>query len=119
MSRILIAEDEPRISAFVEKGLAANGFAVTVVAAGMSAFGYAVTGGFDLLVLDIGPPGMDGFAVLRKLRAERCTIPVIVLTATPWPGWRAGPPTTCPNRSGSRSSSPGCGCGRPPTVPPS
>lgn len=81
MSRILIAEDEPRISAFVEKGLTANGFVTTVVADGISAFDHAVTGAYDLLVLDIGLPGMDGFAVLRKLRSDRCTIPVIVLTA--------------------------------------
>ena len=81
MSRILIAEDEPRIAAFVEKGLAANGFAVTVVGDGHSAHDYAVTGGSDLVVLDIGLPGVDGFAVLRKLRADRCTIPVVVLTA--------------------------------------
>jgi len=81
VSRILIAEDEPRISAFVEKGLTANGFVTTVVADGVSAFDYAMTGAYDLLVLDIGLPGMDGFAVLRKLRSDRCTIPVIVLTA--------------------------------------
>jgi two-component system copper resistance phosphate regulon response regulator CusR len=81
MARILIAEDEPRISAFVDKGLSANGFAVTVVADGPSAYDYAMTGDFDLMVLDIGLPGMDGFAVLRKLRARRNHIPVIVLTA--------------------------------------
>jgi two-component system, OmpR family, copper resistance phosphate regulon response regulator CusR len=81
VSRILIAEDEPRIAAFVEKGLAANGFAATVVGDGPSAYDYAMTGGFDLMVLDIGLPRLDGFAVLRKLRTERCGIPVIVLTA--------------------------------------
>ena len=81
MSRILIAEDEPRIAAFVEKGRSANGFTVTVVGDGHAAFDYAATGGFDLMVLDIGLPGIDGFAVLRTLRAARCSIPVIVLTA--------------------------------------
>jgi len=81
VSRILVAEDEPRIAAFVEKGLAANGFVVTVVSDGPSARDYAMTGGFDLMVLDIGLPGLDGFAVLRSLREERCPIPVIVLTA--------------------------------------
>lgn len=81
MARILVAEDEPRISAFIDKGLSANGFAVTVVADGPSAYDYAITGGFDLMILDIGLPGMDGFAVLRKLRAERNLISVIVLTA--------------------------------------
>jgi len=81
VSRILVAEDEPRIAAFVEKGLSAGGFAVTVVGDGPAAYDHALTGGFDLMVLDIGLPGMDGFAVLRKLRVERCPIPVIVLTA--------------------------------------
>ena len=81
MARVLIAGDEPRISSFVEKGLSANGFTVTVVADGLSAYDYAVTGSFDLMVLDIGLPEMDGFAVLRKLRQQRCTLPVIVLTA--------------------------------------
>lgn len=81
MTRILVAEDESRISRFIDKGLSANGFTVTVVADGRSAFEYATTGGFDLLVLDIGLPELDGFEVLRKLRAEKNPIPVIVLTA--------------------------------------
>ncbi len=81
MSRILVAEDEPRIAAFVNKGLTANGFTVTVVEDGPAAYEYALTGSFDLMVLDIGLPGMDGFTVLRKLRSERCPIPVIILTA--------------------------------------
>ncbi|OQO92412.1 DNA-binding response regulator [Saccharomonospora piscinae] len=81
MSRILVAEDEPRIAAFVRKGLTANGFTVTVVEDGPGAYEYALTGSFDLLVLDIGLPGMDGFTVLRQLRAQRCAIPVIILTA--------------------------------------
>jgi two-component system copper resistance phosphate regulon response regulator CusR len=81
VARILIAEDEPRISAFINKGLSANGFTVTVVADGPSAYDYAMTGDFDLMVLDVGLPGMDGFTVLRKLRGARNPIPVIVLTA--------------------------------------
>lgn len=81
MATILIAEDEPRISSFIQKGLSANGFAVTVVSDGVSAYEYARAGQFDLMVLDIGLPGMDGFAVLERLRAEGSSIPVIVLTA--------------------------------------
>ena len=81
MSRILIAEDEPRIAAFVEKGLRANGFATTVVADGRTALARARAGEVDLLVLDIGLPGLDGFAVLRALRAEKIAVPVIILTA--------------------------------------
>ncbi|MBW0101597.1 response regulator transcription factor [Pseudonocardia sp. KRD291] len=81
MSRILVAEDEPRIAAFLKKGLTANGFTVTVVQDGPGVHDHAVTGDFDLLVLDIGLPGMHGFDVLRRLRAAGSTIPVIILTA--------------------------------------
>ena len=81
MSRVLIAEDEPRIASFVDKGLRANGFTTTVVGDGLAARDAARSGEHDLLVLDIGLPTLDGFAVLRALRAERCLIPVIILTA--------------------------------------
>jgi two-component system copper resistance phosphate regulon response regulator CusR len=81
VSRILIAEDETRIAAFIEKGLRANGFTATTVEDGGTALDYASTGEFDLLVLDIGLPVMDGFTVLRRLREARCAIPVIILTA--------------------------------------
>ena len=81
MSRVLIAEDEPRIASFIEKGLRANGFTTSVATDGATARAQAASGEFDLLVLDIGLPAMDGFEVLRRLRAERNPIPVIILTA--------------------------------------
>ncbi|WP_225233234.1 response regulator transcription factor [Klenkia terrae] len=81
MSRILVAEDEPRIASFVEKGLKANGFTVTVVGDGLSALDAARSGDHDLVVLDIGLPVLDGFAVLRALRSEGSAVPVVVLTA--------------------------------------
>ncbi|GGY53087.1 response regulator transcription factor [Streptomyces omiyaensis] len=81
MNRVLIAEDEERIASFVEKGLRANGFTTTVAADGDAALALALTGGFDLMVLDIGLPGRDGFTVLRELREARATLPVLVLTA--------------------------------------
>ena len=81
MSRVLIAEDEARIAAFVEKGLRANGFATAVVGDGRAARAAAASGDFDLMILDIGLPGMDGFEVLRALRADRVSIPVVILTA--------------------------------------
>ncbi|MDJ0338235.1 response regulator transcription factor [Cryobacterium sp. PH31-O1] len=81
MSRILIAEDEDRIASFVEKGLVAAGFTTVVVRTGTDALDYAITGGFDLLILDIGLPGLDGYEVLRQLRADGSALPVIVLTA--------------------------------------
>jgi len=81
MARVLIVEDEQRISSFVAKGLAADGFATTVAADGHTGLDYALTGDFDLVVLDIGLPGIDGFEVLRQMRAQGSTLPVIVLTA--------------------------------------
>ena len=81
MSRILIAEDEDRISTFVDKGLRSAGFTTEVVTSGTDALEFALSGGFDLVVLDIGLPGIDGFEVLRRLRIVDRDLPVIVLTA--------------------------------------
>jgi|SRR5690625_1581717 len=81
MSRILIAEDEERIASFVQKGLRANGFDTEIVNDGQSAYDQARYGDHDLLILDIGLPEMDGFTVLRRLRDELVTIPIIMLTA--------------------------------------
>lgn len=79
--RILVAEDEPRISRFVSRGLKASGYTPTVVDDGITALDYASSGDFDLLVLDVGLPRMDGFTVLRNLRELGSTIPVIIVTA--------------------------------------
>ncbi|MEU5876443.1 response regulator transcription factor [Spirillospora sp. NPDC047279] len=81
MNRILIVEDELRIATFIEKGLKANGFVVSVAEDGDSALAHAFGSGYDLILLDIGLPGRDGFTVLRALREARVTTPVIVLTA--------------------------------------
>ena len=81
MTRILIADDEPRIAAFLVKGLTAAGYTTTQVGDGVKALDYATSGEYDLLILDIGMPRMDGLAVLQNLRAMQSTIPVIVLTA--------------------------------------
>ncbi|APU16386.1 response regulator transcription factor [Actinoalloteichus fjordicus] len=81
MTRVLIAEDEARIAAFIDKGLRANGFVTTVVGDGEAALASASSGNHDLMVLDIGLPGRDGFEVLRALRRGRITLPVIILTA--------------------------------------
>ncbi len=81
MSRILVAEDEPRIASFVAKGLSASGLVPEVAGDGGSALALALTGDYDLLVLDIGLPGMDGFEVLRRIREAGSSIPIIILTA--------------------------------------
>jgi DNA-binding response OmpR family regulator len=81
VSRILIAEDEARIASFVQKGLGAAGFAVSVATDGPAALAEAQSGQFDLMILDIGLPGRDGFDILQALRSEGNPIAVIVLTA--------------------------------------
>jgi DNA-binding response OmpR family regulator len=81
MSRILIAEDETRISSFVEKGLRANGFVPKVARDGNEAMLLALSGEFDLVILDLGLPGKDGLEVLEELRRKDARLPVVVLTA--------------------------------------
>lgn len=81
MTSVLIAEDEERIASFLEKGLRSNGFTTTTVRDGPDALEAAMYGEHDLLVLDIGLPGLDGFTVLRRLREAQVTLPVIILTA--------------------------------------
>lgn len=81
MTNILIAEDEARISTFVAKGLASAGFNTTIVEDGAEALEQALTGEYDLLLLDVGLPTMDGFDVLSHLRGQGATLPVIMLTA--------------------------------------
>src|SRR5262245_29624243 len=79
--RILVVEDEPRISAFVARGLEAEGFAVAVVADGVSALEAARDPGVALVVLDLLLPRMDGLTVLGELGRQRPGLPVIVLSA--------------------------------------
>ena len=81
MTRILIAEDEPRISSFVSRGLEAAGYTTVIVEDGADAYRRARDGGFDLILLDVGMPSLDGFEVLSRLRSEGCAIPIIMLTA--------------------------------------
>ncbi len=81
MSQILVVEDEERIATFVARGLSRQGFRVQVVGTGPQALEAVAAGGVDLIVLDVGLPGMDGFEVLRRLRSAGHAMPVIVLTA--------------------------------------
>jgi DNA-binding response OmpR family regulator len=81
VERILIAEDEPRLAFFLEKGLRSSGFTTTVVGDGPAASLMATDEDFELLVLDLGLPGRDGLDVLRELRARGRRLPVIILTA--------------------------------------
>lgn len=81
MNRILIAEDSPRIVSFLEKGLRSHGFTTSVAKNGDEAVLMSGSGNFDLLILDIGLPGKDGWIVLEELRGQGEQLPIIILTA--------------------------------------
>jgi DNA-binding response OmpR family regulator len=81
MSLILIVEDEPRLAAFIEKGLRKQGFTTLVATDGEQALLMIQSQNFDLLLLDLGLPIMDGWAVLQQLRSQGNQVPVIVVTA--------------------------------------
>ena len=81
MSRILIVEDETRLASFLEKGLRANGYSTKVAPDGESGRRLADDTDFDLVILDLGLPDIDGLTVLRELRDGGLRLPVIILTA--------------------------------------
>jgi DNA-binding response OmpR family regulator len=79
--RILVVEDDPRISTFVAKGLQQNGYVVDVAADGESALEIAHTAPFDGAVIDLMLPKLDGFALIETMRKEQLTMPIVVLSA--------------------------------------
>ena len=81
MSNILVVEDSERIASFIVKGLQSHGHQVTHTPNGEDALKLSAAAEFDLVILDIGLPGIDGFAVLEQLRGSGNEVPVIVLTA--------------------------------------
>ncbi|NJS42297.1 response regulator [Candidatus Gracilibacteria bacterium] len=81
MYRILIAEDEVKIAAFMEKGFKKQGFVTAVAEDGPQALSLATESEFDLLLLDLGLPAIDGMTVLKELRNRGEQRPIIVVTA--------------------------------------
>ncbi|MEA5573048.1 response regulator transcription factor [Calothrix sp. UHCC 0171] len=81
MNRILIAEDEPRIASFIEKGLRSHGYTTSVASDAASTTDMVFSANFDLLILDLGLPGKDGLYILEELRGQGEQLPVIILTA--------------------------------------
>jgi two-component system, OmpR family, copper resistance phosphate regulon response regulator CusR len=81
MNRILIAEDETRVAAFLEKGLRKNGFVTVVAGDGQQALQIATSEEIDLLLLDLRMPIKDGWEVLEELRDRGLHFPVIIMTA--------------------------------------
>ncbi len=78
--RLLIVEDEPKLAAYLRKGLTENGHVVDVAHDGIDGRHLAVEGDYDLLVLDVMLPGVDGFGILDAVRRVKST-PVLMLTA--------------------------------------
>ncbi len=79
--KILIIEDEKLLANSIKAMLEAKGFQVEAVYDGISGAEYAELGVYDLLILDVMMPGMDGYQVTRQVRAKRCTTPILMLTA--------------------------------------
>src|SRR6059036_2831767 len=81
MTRVLLAEDDASISEPLARALRREGYAVEVREDGPTALDAGMQGGIDLVVLDLGLPGMDGLEVARRLRAGGYAVPVLILTA--------------------------------------
>jgi DNA-binding response OmpR family regulator len=81
MARVLVVEDEEGIASFLENGLEAAGHTTFVATDGAQALALARDDAFDLVILDLGLPKMDGHSVLREVRARGDRLPIIVLTA--------------------------------------
>ncbi|MBR3017725.1 MAG: response regulator transcription factor [Clostridia bacterium] len=81
MTRILLVEDEEKLARFVELELTHEGYQVDKAFDGRTGLDMAEKGGYDLLLLDIMLPGLNGLEVLRRLRKEGSNLPVIMLTA--------------------------------------
>jgi DNA-binding response OmpR family regulator len=79
--RILVAEDEKGVAAFLRQGLKEAGYAVDIARDGREALDFLDTVEYDLVVLDIMLPRIDGIAVLRQARSRRMRVPILLLTA--------------------------------------
>ncbi|TBV13439.1 heavy metal response regulator transcription factor [Stutzerimonas kirkiae] len=79
--KLLVAEDEPKTGAYLQQGLSEAGFTVERVMNGSEALQRALDEAYDLLILDVMMPGLDGWSVLRAVRAAGRQVPVLFLTA--------------------------------------
>ncbi len=79
--RLLLVEDEPRLAAALRRGLTGEGFAVDLVGTGPAGLEAARSGDYDVVLLDIMLPGLSGYEVVRRLRAERVWVPVMLVSA--------------------------------------
>lgn len=78
---ILLVEDEARVADFIRRGLAAEGWSIDHAADGEDALEYAASNAYDVILLDLMLPGIQGQDVCRKLRARKTVTPILMLTA--------------------------------------
>jgi DNA-binding response OmpR family regulator len=79
--RVLVVDDEVRFAQSLQRGLRAEGFAVDLAHDGEAGLRLALAGGYDAVVLDVMLPGLSGYRVTQRLRAEGCDVPVLMLSA--------------------------------------
>jgi DNA-binding response OmpR family regulator len=79
--RILLVEDESKVAGFVKRGLVAERYAVDVAPDGKQGLDFAMTYQYDLIILDLGLPELDGNTVLKRVRTVDTKVPVLILTA--------------------------------------
>ena len=79
--KVLIIEDERLLADSIQAVLEQKGFQVDAVYDGETGLEYATLGMYDLLILDVMMPGLDGYQVARRVRADRCSTPILMLTA--------------------------------------
>src|SRR5699024_8330445 len=79
--KLLVAEDEPKTGTYLQQGLGEAGFSVDRVTSGADALQHVLSTPYDLLILDVMLPGLDGWEVLRRVRAAGQDMPVLFLTA--------------------------------------
>ena len=79
--RLLVAEDKPRMAALLQRVLQREGYSVSLTHDGQDALAMGMMGGFDVLLLDVMLPQLDGFDVVKSLRAARQMTPVIMVSA--------------------------------------
>ena len=95
--RVLVVEDDPAVSYMIAQILRVEGYESTTVAEGRGALSLLRSNPFDIVILDVMLPGMDGISILKSIREEPSLngVPVLMLSAktddaTTWAGWTAG-----------------------------
>ncbi|MDT5240937.1 MAG: two-component system, OmpR family, response regulator, partial [Mycobacterium sp.] len=79
--KVLLVEDESRLASTVRRGLQAEGFVVVIAGEGIEGLQLATEESFDAVILDIMLPGLNGYEVLRRMRAKHVWTPVMMMTA--------------------------------------